>query len=282
MNNDKRRVSHPDADRSLRRSIILAGSRVAETALACTGVRRPQVVLLLGHMRSGSTLLMHLLLSHPAISGLGERNTTYESSADLSRLVVATRFKSRRPFARFQYCVDQINHDRFTPVPAVLHHSRVRLLFLIREPRDSIASLLELTRTYYEPWSLARAVDYYVQRLDTLAKYARSIDRPERAAFLTYQDLTERSRQSLTRLAGFLGIETPILDTYPVRDFTGRRGDPGSVIGTGRISQGRAHALPPDSDGELARAQGAYQESLRALAPLGLVDRGPAADTGSR
>jgi hypothetical protein len=271
-------MPYPRAVRSLRRGIILAGSRVAETALACVGVRRPEIVLVLGHMRSGSTLLLHILLSHPAISGMGERNATYSTNADLARLVIATRVARRQPFARFRYVVDQLNHDRFTPAPAVLQHSRVRLLFLIREPRGSIASLLELTRTYYEPWPLARAVDYYVERLGTLARYARSIDRPERAAFLTYQDVTERSRQSLTSLASFLGTEPPFSDTYPVHGFTGRRGDPGQVISAGRIIQSRTHDLPPEADGELARAQRAYEESLRALAPLALVDRDSGAD----
>ncbi len=265
-------MPYPRTVRSLRRGIILASSRVAETARACIGIQRPQVVLLLGHMRSGSTLLLHILLGHPAISGLGERNATYSSKADLSRLVLATLLGRRRPFARFRYVVDQINHSCFTPLPAVLQHPRVRLLFLVREPRASISSLLELTRTYHEPWPLERAVDYYVERLGTLAQYARSIDRPERAAFLTYQDMTERSDESLRRLAVFLGTEAPFLDTYPTHDFTGRRGDPGPVIREGRISAARTHALAPASDAEMARAQHAYEESLRALAPLALVD----------
>ena len=31
-------------------------------------------VLVLGHMRAGTTLLAHILMSHPAILGCGERN----------------------------------------------------------------------------------------------------------------------------------------------------------------------------------------------------------------
>src|SRR6478735_5024629 len=169
-------MPYPRAVRSLKRGVMLASSSLAEAARSCVGVPRPEVVLVLGHMRSGSTLLLHILLSHPTIAGLGERNATYASSADLSRLVVATALARRQPFAPFRYVVDQINHSRFTPEFTVLNHPRVRLLFLVREPAGTIASLLELTRKHYEPWPLERAVDYYVERLTTLARYARSIE----------------------------------------------------------------------------------------------------------
>ena len=257
--------------RSLKRGLILAASTAAETGRSCVGISRPEVVLVLGHMRSGSTLLLHILLSHPSIAGLGERNAMYASGADLSRLVFSTMLARRSPFARFRYVVDQINHSRFTPEPSVLHHPRVRLLFLIREPLGTIASLLELTRKHYEPWPVERAVGYYVERVSTLTQYARSITQPERTAFLTYEDVTERSTESLSGLAAFLGTETPFPETYPVHDFTGRRGDPGPVISGGRIVQARTHSLPMGSDAHLARAQQAYEESLRALKPFALV-----------
>jgi len=266
-------MPYPAARRTLKHRLIHAASTAAETARSCVGVPRPEVVLILGHMRSGSTLVFHILRSDPAIAGLGERNAAYDSAADLSRLVIAAARARRNPLARFKYVVDQINHSRFTPEPEVLHHPRVRLLFLLREPLGAIASLLELTRKHYEPWPVERAVEYYVERVSTLAQYARSVERPDRTAFLTYQDVTERSNQSLSGLAAFLGTGSPFPETYPVHDSTGRRGDPGPVISGGRISSPRTHASPPGSDAQLAPAQQAYEESLRTLERFALVGR---------
>jgi hypothetical protein len=74
-----------------------------------------EYVFVLGHMRPGSSLLHHILVSHPDLLGCGERNVAYDSADDLHRLQLAARRHRRAYWRRYRYLVDQINHDRFVP-----------------------------------------------------------------------------------------------------------------------------------------------------------------------
>jgi len=190
-------------------------------------------ILILGHMRSGSTLLLHLLMADSRIIGCGERNTAYRTALDLDKLELAARFAARAPLRRLRYTVDQINHDRFTPNLGLLTGERVRRIFLIRRPVVAIRSILDLTRDHYTPWTLEQAIDYYARRLRTLAAMAASD--PERAVGIRFEDLVGTPGPTLERLTRFLGLTRPLGEHYPVQPFTGRRGDPSPVIGAGRI-----------------------------------------------
>lgn len=264
--------------RALRRRLTGLGARAGEAGLAALGVAPPAVLLVLGHMRSGSTLLGHVLLTNPEIAGVGERNAPYAGPADLSRLVLATRRAARAPRARWRYVVDQVNHNHLTPGPALLAHPRLRLLFLLREPAASVASILALTREHYGAWSVERAVSYYAERLDALAETARRIDHGERAGFITYADLTGRTAETLVRLRDFLGTGAAFSERYAIRDFTGTRGDPGAKILSGRIE--RVLSAPTDPAdaagaslpaGEIARAAAAYARCRGELARFALL-----------
>ena len=265
--------------RAVKRRLVDLGVRVTEVGLSRIGVPPPHALLLLGHMRSGSTLLLHLLANHPQIAAIGERNATYLTPADLARLALRIRLAGRLPLTRLRYVADQVNHNQFTPRPELFAHPRVRLLFLLRRPEASIRSLLELTRTYYQPWSVERAVDYYVERLRTLAGYGVGASGAgpliqERAALITYEELTERPRETLAGLQGFLRTEPAFSETYQLHDFTGTRGDPGARIRTGRIGRPRAGDDVPLPAQERERARSAYDLCLEALAPLALTALG--------
>ena len=132
----------------LKRTLRQAAFRACHAGLRTLGCEPAATVFILGHMRSGSTLLLHILLSHPDIAGCGEQNTPYRTVRDLHRLAITARFAQGPLLRRFRYVVDQINHDRFTPNEALLQDSRVRLLFLIREPPASLSSIVHLTRTF--------------------------------------------------------------------------------------------------------------------------------------
>jgi sulfotransferase family protein len=259
----------------LRRRIVELAVVAGEAILDLVDVPAPQVLLVLGHMRSGSTLLLHLLINHPQIAGLGERNATYRSVTDLGRLVVATRLRRRMPLRPLRYVVDQVNHSRFTPSLSLLENPRVRLLFLVRHPAASVASLLDLTRTYYKPWSVAQAVDYYVERVDTLADYACEERVRAHAAFLTYEDLTERTRETLSCLQLFLGTEPSFEPTYRLHDFSGKRGDPSANIVTGRVVRPVPKDISELPAQEVDRATRSYRRCLEAMAAVALLPQHP-------
>lgn len=256
---------HPMALFFLKRMLRQAAFRACHAGLRALGCAPATTVFILGHMRSGSTLLLHILLSHPDIAGCGEQNTPYHTVRDLHRLAVTARFAQGPLLRRFRYVVDQINHDHLTPNEALLQDSRVRLLFLIREPPASLSSIIHLTRTFYEEWPVQRVADYYVQRLNTLTRYAESNTFCGRALALTYQDLLADTSFTLGRLQAFFDLDTGLAERYDMQLFTGCRGDPSDAIRAGRIVRDRVpprEALPADV---LDRAWHAYDACRRAL-----------------
>jgi len=88
---------------------------LARAAVHSFEARPPAAVFIMGHMRCGSTLLLHILLTNREMIGCGERNAAYCSHRDLDKLEIFARAAQRAPFRRFGYVVDQINHDQFTP-----------------------------------------------------------------------------------------------------------------------------------------------------------------------
>src|SRR5580658_860179 len=132
--------------RRLGKRLIERATLAAETSLDAVGVSSPCALLLLGHMRSGSTLLLHLLMTNPEVSAMGERGAVYASRADLARLALATRWAHRSPFRHLGYVADQVNHNQLTPNLSLLKDPRVRVLFLLRRPELTLACILELYR----------------------------------------------------------------------------------------------------------------------------------------
>lgn len=228
-----------------------------------SGAERP--VFILGHMRSGSSLLLHLLISSPEILGYGERNSAYASVTDFRRMAVDIHYHRRRLLRRSRYLIDQINHDRFIESDDLLCHPDLRILLLVREPEASIASMVDVLGRHYGT-TLEDSTDYYVARLATLARYARHIDDPDRCRCLTYGELIDDTEQTLSGLVRFLGLEHGLSDRYRVLPFTGRHGDPSERIRSGRIIRDappRALTLEPLVRERLSRAYADCRATLQ-------------------
>lgn len=260
--------------RTYRRAVLQACA-ASEACLHAIGVSRPAVLLLLGHMRSGSTLLLHLLLTNPEVAAVGERNWVYTSRADLARLAIEARLARRAPFSRIRFVVDQVNHSHLTPMPSVLADARVRALFLLRRPEASLGSLLDLSHAYYgSSWSVAKAVDYYVKRLDGLVRLAAGIPTPDRVAFIGYEQLMEAPEQTLDALRLRLGLSRPFSIHYQTQPFTRSRGDPGATIAAGTIVR-KATVMDHRVGGaDLLAATRAYEKCREALARFDLAAAG--------
>ncbi len=242
-----------------------------ETALALLKVRErvtgeaSDVVFLLAHMRSGSTLLMHILLSHPTILGYGERNLPYASARDLDRLKVDACYQRRQFFQQHRYVVDQINHTRFLVSEEILNHPRLRKIFLIREPEDSIASMVEVLGHFYG-MTLDEAVAYYTERLYALARYAQRVENPTSAFFLTYENLVTNATPTLRSLQTFLGLETDLSEHDRRFAFTGKRGDLSASIESARILKNKPRRRIQLAPEVLAHTRAVYDDCRAVLA----------------
>jgi hypothetical protein len=257
--------------RRLGKRAIESAVMAAEASLRAVGVPSPSALLLLGHMRSGSTLLLHLLMTNPEVSALGERGAVYTSRADLARLAIAARLARRAPFRCLRYVADQVNHNQLTPNSRLLQDPRVRILFLLRRPQCTIASILELYRLHYrQSWSPCQAVDYYIERLGALTELGESLASPIRAALISYEALMDLPQETLEALRLFLGLKEGFTQTYTTYSFTGKHGDPGPNIAAGRIIH-KVPTAPVHLDAsELQRATRAYDRCRNALARFAL------------
>jgi len=258
---------------NLRREVTGQAHQLAERGLLLSGVPRPQALLVLGHMRSGSTLLLHLLMTHPQIAAVGERNAVYRRRADLATLALVSR-RARGPARRpLRYVADQVNHNHLTPQLALLRDARVRVLFLLRRPEPTLASLLEMSRRFYDDsWTLERAADYYVTRLKFLQAAAAALGGAPSAATLTYEGLTTQPHAALARLGSFLGLDSPLSARYATHGFTGQRGDPGPRIGAGEVLPPAPPGRPLPRDARpVAQALAAYEACRKTLAARALV-----------
>ncbi|MDJ0843320.1 sulfotransferase family protein [Crocosphaera sp.] len=201
-----------------------------------------KVLFIVSHMRSGSSLLTHILISNPAIKGYGESHIQYQLETDLRSLYFKAYFHNQE-FTNFQdleklrmnhsYILDKLLHDKKLLNNDLLKSQDFYFIFLIREPSRTLVSMLD-----HKPhWNEENAVDYYTQRLETLSKYAYIINSKERSFFLTYDQLINDSESVFILLQNFLETKEGFSENYQVLNTTGKRniGDFKENIRSGRI-----------------------------------------------
>jgi hypothetical protein len=244
------------------RAPVLAVHRAAVKVILALARRRYKYVFILSHMRSGSTLLSHLFASHPDFSAAGETHVTYRSATDLPELLLVTCQWLHKLQLRAPYVVDQINHNRLVATEMLSSPLIDKCVILTRSPEGTVPSLLKL----YD-WQEVQAVDYYVDRLAALAAYGRILG--QRAILVDYDDLVDRTEDSLAALTEFFGASVPFAPTYVERRSTGRSGDPSSNIHAGRIIRTSSHGVEISAE-TLARASEAFLQCRRELLDAGV------------
>ena len=216
--------------------------------------RKYRYIFILGHMRSGSTLLAHILASHPNIAGAGEMHVSYRTPADLQTLVLKTCEFLRRPVLSEEFVVDQINHDYVAD--DVLRSDLVhRCIILMRKPEATLKSMLSL-----KIWQENDALAAYLKRLEDLKHYGSVLD--GRAILVEYDDLIERSGETLASLTSFLELGPPLTPGYTTHRMTARvsgYGDPSNNIKSGHIVRTPDHAISLSGD-TLAAANRAFED----------------------
>jgi len=214
-------------------------------------------------MRAGSSLLLHLLLTNPDISGCGERNSQYLDDQDLIKLAIKSNIGQRKK-RWASYSVDQINHTHLVQSKRLLVHPSVFPIILIREPREAIGSMVDVLGQFYD-FGINDALTYYHERISTLTRYAELIRPNGRLMSLTYAELVADTQNTLLRLRDYLGLGSELSDHYSTFDFTGTRGDPSSRIQAGRVLTKREHHDCNINSADLDELSELYDNCLDAL-----------------
>jgi len=188
-----------------------------------------KILLLFSHMRSGSSLLTHILNSNPEIIGYGETHLEYSSELDLKKLMLKVYFQGQE-FTTIKdveklkmsekYVLDKVLHNNKFLTADFLASDKIVTIFLIREPKRSLKSILELK----PKWNESQVLNYYVERLEMLAKYARIINSKERSFFLSHEQLLTQTDLVFGSLQNFLGTKEGFAEEYAILKTTGKEG----------------------------------------------------------
>lgn len=196
-------------------------------------------------MRAYSSLIGHILGSHPHINGYYEMHLSYSSVSDLDeQLRLYSQYESPKPGS--SYLFDKLLHNDYALDTSMLSDNDDRILMSIRSPEDSLKSIIHLFQAkhtddpYAEP---ARATEYYIQRLESLAAF--SGENRGRYYYFDAELVKTDSRNLLQALTRWCGLTTALSDRYRTFSLTGKAGagDSSGFINSGRI-EASTHCYP--------------------------------------
>jgi len=183
-------------------------------------------LFIISTMRSGSTLLNHLLLQNNDIISIGETHTIYNTNNDLKMLMLRTYYYYRISMLKNYIFLEKCNHNYTIQTPSFIEDDRIKIIIMLRNPIETISSLLNTTFPHSE--NINSAINYYNDRLIHIQELSNLIHKRKGCFFLTYDDLTKNSEDVLNSLSHFLGIKKPLTAQYKLHRWTtdlGGRGD---------------------------------------------------------
>lgn len=208
-------------------------------------IRHPNIlkpyrrILLVSHMRSNSSLIGHILGSHPEIEGYYELHMSYYTWRSFYRQKLLY-FGSHPPKKGARFLFDKTLHSRHLVNFQLFERQFV--LFSLREPRYTIPSMVRLYQRVDPDHELATvkgASDYYMKRVRYM-----ELQSGEATGGYFYYDadaLRKNPDHTLTVLGEYLSLRTPLRKEYRKQIFTGARGvgDTSESIGSGTILSSR-------------------------------------------
>lgn len=228
--------------------------------------KRRAPLFVLSHMRSYSSLLSHVLGSHPDIDGYCETHLRYRFAFDVMRLQWRVQTLTGEPLSG-RFVLDKILHN-YTMSRSILANPNTRAVFLLRQPVEVLQSIMHMG-THLDPrarnTNVEKVTGYYEARVQRLTLLARQLG--ERAAFLESEALLERTDATLEFLRDYLELSSPLDRHYRSFAKTGAPGfgDPSPNIHTGEIgAQTRKRAPFPIPATLAARVKAAHAACLDA------------------
>lgn len=225
-----------------------------------------RVLFILGHMRAASSLLSHILTSNPEIIGYGETHTQYYSDRDLKKLILKVYrnyYQLKNMTMSHKYILDKVLHNNKFIDDIFLKNQQVYSIFLVRKPRRTIASILDLK----SDWDENKALNYYIERLAKLEEHAQFINDKNRSLFIQQEQILEDTDKVLQALQSFLDTKIGFSEKYEVQRTTGMRyiGDQTENIKSGRIIRQKRNLNIEVAETTVEKAMESYQQCCQTL-----------------
>jgi hypothetical protein len=229
-------------------------------------------VFLMSHMRSGSSLLTHILCSNPEIIGYGETQIKYSSEADIQALIhkaynhnaqELTRLNAAQAFKmQHTYVLDKVLHQNLKDL-SILKKLQTKSIVLIREPERTLKSILDIR----DHWTEETALDYYRIQLDHLIDCTNFLSAPNRFLLLTYHQVISDTPIVLQALQSFFETKHPFSEQYQVKKTTGQAGIGDAVghIKAGTVVRERRQLDVTISPVIIQKAQDIFEQAQQQL-----------------
>ena len=219
-------------------------------------------------MRAFTSLAGHILGSHPQISGYYEMHISYDSGQALQRQL--EQFLETDDLkADSRYLFDKLLHNDYLLQLERLDISDTKILLALREPEQSIRSIVNLfakkaaDELYASP---VEATQYYCERVKALAGFCRATGHD--FYYFDAEVLQSAPEILLPRMSRWLELDSPLSEGYTIFSQTGesRKGDSSSNIRSGTINRARsdysAIAIP---ERQLEMARQVYRDCRRQM-----------------
>lgn len=195
-------------------------------------------LFILSHMRSRSSLLAHILGSNPEICGYSELKKSYSNRFDFIKMRVNLYHDLKNNF-QGKYLLDKILHNSYSLSENILSNVNFKIIFLLREPEDTIKSIIHMGTFTEEKWykNPHTVLKYYQMRLSGLCDYAQQLNR--KFFIINSDDLIENKNFLLAELTSWLNLNHPLKEEYNLFRDTGKAGtgDPSQNIKAGVIKK---------------------------------------------
>ena len=228
-------------------------------------------LFVLGHMRSYSSLLCHILGSHPQVDGYCETHVKYRTRFDLLRLRSRVVKLTGEPL-RGRYVLDKVLHN-YPLASSILRSPNTLSIVLVRRPVPTVQSIVNMGLHYSDvAWyrDLDAVARYYEERVGALVQLAEELR--GRVMFMEAETLLSRTGDVLQNIGRLLELSGPLQSDYKQFAHTGEGGfgDPSETITTGRVTN---PAREPRTPVMLPAAMTARLEVAYAACSASLRDR---------
>ena len=219
-------------------------------------------------MRAYTSLLGHILGSHPDINGYYEMHLGYESNKDLEQQMRQyAGQEALKPGSR--YLFDKLLHNDYALELDHLALNGEAILLSLRQPEQTIKSVLSLfaNKMVNDPYANpAEATRYYVERLTWLTDFCEKY--PQRYYYFDAEVIPSDTQRILAAISHWLRLAPELSDRYQCFPKTGvaGAGDSSRAITSGKVIYQENDYSSISLDADLARqALHAYQTSRRRI-----------------
>lgn len=222
-----------------------------------------QWLFVLGHMRSGSTLLVHLLNSSEEILGYGETHLCYSGRHSLANLHdhVHRQFEKHgaTPTKPYRYVMDKILWEKIYD-KNVLCWSPLKVVVIVRNPEGALPSII--STGLEEVNTPIKALEYYSESLNRIDKEIKDYESP--FVLVEYRNLVEKTDHVLKKISKYLGVLEPLTPEYDRIWSTGQSGigDPSEKIQEGAVVPTQSSYEVEIEDNIMSAAREEYKRFL--------------------